>query len=61
MKTVLRWLNKRGISTDAFVIVLLVIGLAVAVGILIYFVVNSKSAATDILNLSTPLQEALTK
>jgi hypothetical protein len=61
MKTLLRWLNNKGVSTDAFVIVLLVIGLAIAVGLIIYFVVNSKSAATGILDLSNPLQEALTK
>lgn len=51
MKTILRFFNRKGITSDAFVIVLLVIGLVVAAGIVIYFVTNGKGATDNLWGL----------
>ena len=56
MKALLRWLTRKGITTDAFVIVLLVVGLAVAIGVLVYFITRSNSTAGGLFNLTSGLK-----
>jgi predicted PurR-regulated permease PerM len=56
MKALLRWLNKKGISADALVIVLLVIGLAIAIGVLIYFGTHTTDTSKGLFNLTSNLK-----
>ena len=56
MSALLRWLNKKGISADALVIVLLVIGLAIAIGVLIYFGTHSTETSTGLFNITKNLK-----
>jgi len=57
MKNFIRWLNKRGISTDVLVIVLLVIGLAIAVILFLTLGGYGKSSVIGLSNLTTPLKQ----
>jgi hypothetical protein len=54
----LRWLNKKGISTDVFVIILLIIGLAIAIILFITFVATGKGGGEQLFNLTSPLENA---
>lgn len=58
MKKLLRWINKKGISTDVLVIVLLIIGLVIAIILFISFGGYSKEGSVELLNLTYPLEEA---
>lgn len=53
----LRWLNKKGISTDILVIILLIVGLVIAVILFITFISSGKSSSTQLFNLTAPLKE----
>ena len=55
MKAFLRWLNRKGIATDAFVIVLLVVGLAIAVALMVYFVTKTKGPSEGLFNVTDEL------
>jgi hypothetical protein len=54
----MRWLNKKGISTDILVVILLIVGLAIGVLILISLTGSGRSNAAGLLNLTTPLKSA---
>jgi hypothetical protein len=55
---VLNWINKKGISTDILVIVLLIIGLAIAVILFITFASSGKGSSTQLFNLTYNLKNA---
>ena len=57
MNEYIRFLNRKGITTDVFVIVLLIVGLAVAVGFIVYFIMHGKSSADSLFNLTTPIKD----
>ena len=59
MKKVSKWLNKKGLTTDAFVIILLVVGLAIAVSLLVYFITRGQGSAHNLFNLSSGLEETV--
>ena len=56
MKKILGWLNRKGISTDAFVLILLVVGLAIAISIFVFFIVRGKTSGEILFNLTEPLE-----
>jgi predicted PurR-regulated permease PerM len=55
---ILKWLNKKGISTDILVIVLLIIGLAIAVILFITFGSSGKSGSVQLFNLTYNLKKS---
>ena len=55
---VLNWINKKGISTDILVIVLLIIGLAIAVILFITFASAGKGSSVQMFNLTYNLKNA---
>lgn len=58
MRQLLRWLNKKGISTDAFVIILLVVGLAIAIALFVYFIMHGKDSSDVLFNISSGFEES---
>lgn len=50
--------NKKGINTDVLVIILLIIGLAIAVIVFISFGASSQASGEGLFNLVNPLKDA---